>query len=116
MLKTALLGYELEELAQDQSAWSQATFGSDGDRGPVGALKHLEKETREAVAAWQATEFDPRAVREELADCLLLLLDASRRAGLSPLSLVIAAKEKMVVNKSRTWPKTTGDVPSEHVR
>lgn len=116
MLETALLGYELQELAKDQSAWSQATFGSDDERGPVGALKHLEKETREAVAAWQASNFDPNAVREEFADCLLLLLDASRRAGITPLSLILAAKEKMVVNKGRVWPKTVGDVPTEHAK
>ncbi|HEY1190448.1 MAG TPA: dATP/dGTP pyrophosphohydrolase domain-containing protein [Gemmata sp.] len=108
MLAVAQLGCALEELAADQAEWSQLTFGLDIERGPVGALKHLEKEAREAAA-------NPTDV-SEYADCLLLILDAARRAGLSPLKLIQAAQAKMVVNKSRTWPQTVGDVPTEHVR
>lgn len=125
-----LTGAELHALAADQSAWSQATFGSDEDRGPIGALKHLEKEAKEAYTAMQAVDSDDlesadsveqmsvilQPVHSELADCFLLILDASRRAGLSPLSLIRAAQSKMVVNKSRTRSKPDGDYPIEHVR
>lgn len=108
MLATSQLGCALAELAADQAAWSQATFGSDVERGPIGALLHLEREAREAAE-------NPADVTE-YADCLLLILDASRRAGLDPLKLIRAAQEKMKVNKSRVWPKTVGDVPTEHAR
>lgn len=122
------MGEAFLELARDQSAWSQATFGTDAERGPVGALKHLEKESREAqeaagrlrhhagmldTAAANAAELD---LREELADCLLLILDASRRAGLKPRDLIRAAQAKMAVNKTRAWPKPEADTPVEHVR
>ena len=103
-----MLGAELEELAEDQSEWSQATFGSDQQRGPVGPLKHLEKEAREAAA-------NPSDV-SEYADCLLLLLDASRRAGITPLELVRAGAAKMQTNKVRRWGTPTADGPVEHVR
>lgn len=103
------LGSELADLADDQAEWSQATFGSDKERGPVGPLKHLEKEAREAAA-------NPSDISEH-ADCLILILDASRRAGFTILDVVRAATEKMIQNKARTWPKATAaDMPVEHVR
>jgi hypothetical protein len=102
------VGALLLDLAADQSEWSQATFGKDTGRGSIGALKHLEKEAREA----QAAPLD----RTEYADCFLLILDASRRAGMTPLDLIREAAAKMVVNKGRKWgPKVEGQ-PTEHVR
>ena len=102
------LGINLNCLAEDQSAWSQATFGRDCERGPIGTLKHLAKEAVEAQEK-PDDEF-------EYADCLLLVLDAARRAGLSPLQLVKVARDKMVINKTREWLKPTDDNPVEHVR
>lgn len=102
------LGLNLNCLAEDQSAWSQAVFGSDSQRGPIGPLKHLAKEAVEAQ--------DNPDDEFEYADCLLLILDAARRAGFSPLSLVKTARDKMVINKKRTWSKPTDDNPVEHVR
>lgn len=99
------------DLVQDQSEWSQETFGSDSERGPLGALKHLEKEAKECQEAVGTPDLP-----EELADCLLLLLDASRRAGVSPTKLLEAAQTKMVKNKQRTWQKPKDDEPVEHVR
>lgn len=102
---------KFSDLVVDQSEWSQATFGTDAERGPMGALKHLEKESRECQEAVGTPE-----LREELADCLLLLLDASRRAGVKPTQLVEAAQAKMQKNRQRVWPKPTSDEPVEHVR
>jgi hypothetical protein len=102
------LGRQLNLLATDQSQWSQATFGTDAERGPLGALRHLEKEARETQEAPQDSE--------EYADCFLLILDAARRAGISPLQLIEAAQRKMVINRARTWPKPVDDNPVEHVR
>jgi len=92
---------KLEDLILDQSQWSQATFGEDSVRGPMGALKHLEKEAAEAQ---RALDIGPDNTLEEMADCFLLLLDANRRAGFKIGDLIEAAKVKMVVNKQRTWP------------
>ncbi len=102
------LGAELWSLANDQAKWSQATFGTDAERGPIGALRHLEKEAREA--AENPTD------RSEYADCLLLILDASRRAGMTTLELIKEAQRKMEINKARTWAKPTSDDPVEHTR
>lgn len=124
-----LLGEQLLRLARDRAEWSQATFGSDTERGPIGALEHLAKEAGEAIAAWDLF-IDPQTgatreagihearmeLQEEFADCLLLLLDASRRAGMSPEDLVRAATLKMVINRERVWPTPESNKPVEHVR
>lgn len=108
------IGSRLINLTEDQSQWSQATFGTDAERGPVGAIKHLQKEAAEVLEAWE--KGDKEAFVEECADCLLLLLDLMRRGGFKPIQLIEEAQFKMVINKSRTWPKTVGDVPTEHER
>lgn len=104
-------GFAFNALVDDHSKWSQSTFGTDAERGPLGALKHLEKEAVECQTAET-----PDELRKELADCLLLLLDASRRAGLTPIDLVAAAHWKMCENRSRKWSKPVDGKPCEHVR
>lgn len=101
-------GELLYDIASDQARWSQETFGTDAERGPLGALRHLEKEAREA----QDNPSDPM----EYADCFLLILDASRRAGIKPIELMEHAIEKMRVNKAREWPKPVDDMPVEHIQ
>jgi hypothetical protein len=92
----------------EHAAWSQATFGWDWERGPIGALKHLSKEALEAA--------ENVGDLEEYADCLLLLFDATRRAGFSLDELLTAAFLKLDKNKKRQWQKpTAGDQPIEHV-
>lgn len=121
-----ILGRALYDLATEQAEWSQATFGNDKERGPIGALKHLELEACEArqeAERFRDWEGNPARLREiardfifELADCGLLLLDASRRGGFTVMQLIEAMQAKIVVNKARTFPKPTTDVPSQHVK
>ena len=89
-----------------QSVWSQIVFGADAERGPIGPLKHLICEAQEAIAAPK----DPT----EYADCLLLIFDAARRAGLTYEGLIEAAMQKHMSNKSRIYPKPAVDEPSFH--
>lgn len=96
------------EFCEAQSEWSQATFGTDSERGPIGALKHLAKEVTEAL--------ENPSDEMEYVDCLFLVIDASRRAGISGQRLLGLAFEKLEINKARTWPKPTSDEPVEHVR
>ena len=98
----------LGDLARDIGQWSQRTFGLDTERGPVGPLKHLAKEALEAAACFD----DPW----EYADCLILILDASRRAGITPNELIQHAQQKMEINKRRIWPKPVADQPCEHIK
>ncbi|MEO5927679.1 MAG: dATP/dGTP pyrophosphohydrolase domain-containing protein, partial [Patescibacteria group bacterium] len=81
-------------LAEEQAEWSQRTFGTDAERGPTGPLEHLAEEACEAIQ-------NPSDVTE-YADCLLLVLDAARRARFCASALLAAACEKLAVNKQRT--------------
>ena len=103
---TYTLGGKLTALDADHAEWSEAIFGRE--HGPMGALKHLEAEVREAQDA-------PTDI-SEYADCLLLLLDAKRRAGFTLLQLVEAAQVKMVANKMRQWPRCQPDEPCFHIK
>ena len=100
---------DIETLWFDHAEWSQATFGSDAEHGPLGPLKHLQHEADEAMAApTDITEF---------ADILLLLIDAARRAGHSWNGIVDAADTKLhTVLMHRTYPTPEGDEPSFHVK
>jgi hypothetical protein len=80
----------------EQSIFSQEAFGPDTVRGPIGVLKHLKKEVDEVLE-------HPLDITE-YADCLLLLLDASRRAGFTLDKLIQSAYDKLQVNKKRVWP------------
>lgn len=95
-------------LWDDQSAWSQKTFGTDQERGPQGSLKHLIKEAQEALQKPDD--------HKEYADLIILVCDASRRAGLTMGDLLKAAHAKMAENKKRTWPKPVEGEPCEHVK
>jgi NTP pyrophosphatase (non-canonical NTP hydrolase) len=119
LLDSQEVGLALLVLAADQSEWSQRTFGTDAERGPIGSLRHLAGEAGEAEQAWNEWAGDDPSgkVREELADCFLLILDAARRSGVSPLNLIRAAQAKMVVNRGRKFPATFDPLkPTEHIR
>jgi NTP pyrophosphatase (non-canonical NTP hydrolase) len=107
-----LLG-ELLHLIAWSSEWSQETFGTDAERGPIGPLKHLAKEVAEVM---EAVEAGGGNAGEEFADLFLLLLDAARRYGLSFHGLVRNSLSKMDVNSRRVWPKPVDDEPVEHDR
>lgn len=100
----------LQKFWDQQSEWSQRTFGTDQQRGPIGALKHLAKEAVEAQA--------DVGNLEELVDCLFLVCDATRRSGFTCSELLAAAFVKLEKNKKRIWPRPdfTNNEPVEHVR
>lgn len=102
-------GPDLAAFWHAHSQWSQATFGTDSERGPTGPLKHLRKEVDEALA-------NPGDA-SKLADLLFLTFDAACRSGLTYEQLVAAAWAKLEVNKARKWtPPTKDDEAVEHVR
>lgn len=122
------LGAELTDLARDQAEWSQATFGSDEVRGPAGPLKHIAREVLtellgiprvvvdEALAYARHSE-ELLSRQQEYADLFILILDASRRAKVKPTDLVRLSRQKMIVNKARSWPKSQDpNAEVEHVR
>ena len=98
----------VHEFWDAQAEWSRATFGSDQERGPIGPLRHLEKEAREAQQS-------PDDLTEK-ADCLFLIFDATRRSGKTLDELLDAAFAKLAINKERAWQTPAADEAIEHVR
>lgn len=99
---------DFEALWNEHSKWSQDTFGTDAEVGPIGPLKHLAKEAMEAEE--RPADFF------EYADCLLLVMDSARRAGLTPMTLITAAHLKLETNKKRKWPEPKDGEPREHIQ
>lgn len=90
----------------EMTGWSRKTFGSDQERGPIGPLRHLKLEADEAIESNE---------RDEYADCLLLILDAARRAGFTYDYLIAVTLQKLAVCRTRTYPKPAPDEPVHHV-
>jgi hypothetical protein len=114
----------LEEFWKLHSDWSQATFGTDAERGPKGPLLHLKKEVEECLQAyeqWNSPDYMDAAhnrdlLRMEIIDCLFLVIDAARRTGMTHNQFLELAYSKLEINKNRRWNKPTSDEPAEHVR
>lgn len=122
----------LEQFWNEHAAWSQATFGTDAERGPIGPLKHLALKVmvellgipRKVVdkALSQSTRCLPSGEHrnpeslEELGDLLFLVFDATRRTGWGYDQLVEQCFAKLEINKQRVWGPRTKDGAVEHVR
>ena len=84
----------------------------------MGALKHLEKEAREAQESVGEANTLPISADAavEIVDCLFLTFDAARRAGMTLDSLLDGAFAKLEINKKRKWNAPVEGQPCEHVR
>lgn len=97
---------DLEKLQRDVGAWSDSVFGAG--RHPSACLAHLAKE----ISELRACAFDEM----EYADCLILLIDSARMAGLSATDLIRAAFCKLKINRRRRWGKPDENGVIEHIR
>lgn len=115
-LQNEVIVFEWLQLWHTLSSWSQSTFGPDDVRGPIGPVRHLMLEARECEAAI-LRQSSLVSIDRELADCMILVVDAARRHGLTLTGLLAAANEKMEVNMKRKWPTPTDStMPVEHIR
>ena len=85
--------------------WAKHTFPGSTDKAK---LLHLQKEVQELQSATT-----PDAMKEEAADCLLILLHFCDAHG---FSLLEAAKAKHEINRKRKWGLPDKDGVVEHVR
>ena len=90
---------------QAHAEWSDRHFGNVG---PVGPLKHLAKEANEAAEA-------PDDI-SEFADIIMLVWDATRRAGINDEQLAMAVAEKLERNKRRQWGAVKDGEPCHHLK
>lgn len=90
---------------QAHAEWSDLQFGNVG---PAGPLKHLAKEANEAAEA-------PDDI-SEFADIIMLVWDATRRAGITDEQLAVAVAEKLERNKRRAWGEVKDGEPCHHLK
>lgn len=94
----------LDKLQAEIGEWQDKGFGRG--QSPVPLIHHLRKEVDELLMAPYN--------RIEYADCLILLLSAARKAGISADMLIIDAFKKLEVNKGRKWGKPDMNGVIEH--
>ena len=103
----------MNQVQKEVSAWSTKTFGRDPSR-IHGMMAHLEKEVAElekTVTLDGASK--PGCLRDELADCIMLLYDMADISGFDVNQIV---REKLMINKAREWGPPNPDGSVEHVR
>lgn len=120
--------YELQRLMDDVSEWSDKTFGVN-QRNP-GILNHLSEEVNELIGAFnkcQIAKFDHevdldeyedkiKAVKNELADCFMLLIDSATHMNYTAEDLIFFTRRKLEINKNREWGKPDKDGVVRHIK
>lgn len=94
-----------EHFQAEVGVWAKFTFPGSTD---MAKLVHLRKEVQEL---YNATTLD--GMKEEAADCLLILLHFCDAHG---FSLFEAAKAKHEINRKRKWGQPDKDGVVEHIR
>lgn len=94
-------------------AWADLTFGAK--RKPEAVVHHLKKECDELIESLKKPE-DHFHIREELADCFILILNVTSKAGYDFPTLLRDAKAKMDINKARKWGKPDKNGVVEHIK
>lgn len=94
-------GRELDDFQREVGEWQARTF-PESTKATV--LTHLRREVRELRESGNP---------EEIADCLLLLIAYSNKAGVSLMDL---ARRKFEVCKAREWGEPDAQGVREHVR
>lgn len=95
----------LEYFLNDVAKWQDVTFPS---ADPLSKLMHLREEIDELMEAFLYS-FSPipyvknADIREEYADCFLLLYGSALKAGFTLDDIYQAMREKMELNKKRKW-------------
>ena len=118
----------LQNLMNEISTWSDATFG-EGQRNPA-IVHHLKKEVDELIEALNKTEADKNddtvsigewarqveRTRLEYADCMMLLLDSAKHFEMSAEMLLEITRQKLEINKRRKWGKPDENGIVEHIK
>ena len=93
-----------QKMQSDIAAFTDSVFG---DSYPVAKLHHLAEEVQELIE-------EPED-RMEWADCMILLIDAAAKAGMSMDDLYSAVEDKMKINKKRKWGEPDENGVVKHI-
>lgn len=86
----------------DITKWQKETFGQ---ATPHSKIAHLKEEIKELD--WSITSMEPEIdIRNEFAECFLLLFGAAGAHGMSYHDICDAIDNKMKINRLRVWGAT----------
>jgi NTP pyrophosphatase (non-canonical NTP hydrolase) len=125
-MKPLLIIASLKNIQQFMDAHSEWANGVFGETPVTGPLKHLVEElTSELLPELSG---DPNQndriedpshfehVKEEFADCFILLFHAAKKYGLSAEEIFAAMQAKFEKNKKRKWGPVDENGVSHHVK
>jgi NTP pyrophosphatase (non-canonical NTP hydrolase) len=101
-------------LVNELAEWSNNTFGHK--RKAIAPVYKLKDEVRELIDAMEKAPENWRAIENELADCLILILDASKKHGLTASGILSNARSKFEKLKTRTWGKADSNDTFQHTQ
>jgi len=122
---------DLQKLMTEVDEWQIKTFGHDKfsyNRTIVAMMNHLEEEVgelKELVDMFWVNpnkhepknykELGSEEIREEFADCFMLLIGAAAKYGLTAEELLSDTYKKLAKNKKRKWGKPQVNGVVNHV-
>ncbi len=119
-----MLTHNMQKLMDLISEWSDMQFsnGVFTHERALPIIHHLKKEVGELidelkkVGNAEPTYLEKEKVKEEYADCFMLLLDSASHFGLSAEDLYNACVWKLKINKHRKWGAPDANGVVEHIR
>lgn len=110
-LSSQLTAYkEALSLVDEINSWASNTFP---EQTSLSKVLHLQDEAKELEMAIKAN--DSENIKEEFADIFILLVNAAHIEGLNFNSIIEAAREKLDINKNRSWNKPNEKGVYNHV-
>jgi NTP pyrophosphatase (non-canonical NTP hydrolase) len=113
----------MQDFMNQTSKWSDKTFDNgDFNRGRALPISyHLQKESKELTESLdkyfnENTAINFADAKEELADCLTLVLDCATHFGCNADELITACYNKLEKNKNRSWGKPDKNGVVEHIK
>lgn len=100
-----------QNLMDEVVEWADKTFPSVSVESCVAHLVRESKEARDAIYS-RLDHPDDDHVKEEIADCFILIIQTAARFGMSFDNLMHVSRQKFEINKKRVW----GDPDSEGIQ
>ena len=116
--------FDIQELQNKIKEWSDNQF-SEGiftHERVLPITHHLKKEVQELIdelvnaGNGDLDNYNYNRVKEEYADCFILLLDSASHFDLSVKDLYKASMDKLEENKKRRWGKPDKNGVVEHIK
>ena len=121
-MKKLIFKLRLYWLIANYHKWAINQFPNSTAQSSLEGLKREIVEVEEELGSSdQISSSNVRLFRhksrlsKEYVDCLMYILDSSRRAGISQSELFTAFKEKLEINKKRNW-KQNLDKSYSHIK